>query len=259
LVNTSGIVVSPTNFWDNSPNFASVQDFITVVTNQTNTLQAGRNVYSHSLATNVSGVTNTILLPTNGETQNADLATIIHTGSTSSVTQIRQQGETSNLVSINGYTEAVRFIFDNGAWVFDHNISFVEPIYFSGTNVEYNKGVTRTNLGLGASNDVAFQGVITKSVSVGSGGSSYFTADINMVETALPIEFANNSAPATRSNLGLPLAALTNTNNATFQQAVFTTNTTPAAAANLGDVKAWLEISVVTNSVTNSFRVPLFQ
>lgn len=101
-------------------------------------------------------------------------------------------------------------------WAPEDN-SFDSPLAFNGTNTA---ATTRTNLGLGASNDVAFQGVITKSVSVGSGGSSYFTADINTVEAALPIEFANNSAPATRTNLGIPLAALTNDSNATMMRAL---------------------------------------
>jgi len=75
-----------------------------------------------------------------------------------------------------------------------------------------------------------------------------------------PIEFENTTNQAvTRTNLGIPLAALTNANNAGFQRAILQTNSTPATAANLGDAKAWLEISVVTNSVTNSFRIPVFQ
>lgn len=202
-VSTNGTIVSPTNFWQQAPIQTLVQTFVPV-TNSTNAGTNARNLYVYSLATNISGVTNVITLPTNANTFVGDNATVIHRGTTSSVTAIRQAGQSTNLIVISNYDDAIAFIHENGTWDFYHNISFVEPIKFTDGNLEFNKATSRTNL-------------------------------------------------------GIPLAALTNTNNASFQRAVFQTNTTPASAANLSDVKAWLEISSVTNNVTNSFRIPLFQ
>jgi len=61
-----------------------------------------------------------------------------------------------------------------------------------------------------------------------------------------------------RSAIGIPLPALTNTNNAEFQAAVFNTNAAPTPV-NFGDAVAWLEITVQTNGTNASFRIPLYE
>jgi hypothetical protein len=155
------------------------------------------------LATNVSGISNTILLPTNSATFAGDEVTVIHQGTTNTTTVIRQAGSTNNLITLSRFDEAVKFIREAGQWDFYHNISFVEPIQFSGTN-------------------------------------------------------ASNSIATSRTNLGLPLAALTNSNTTNFQAAVFQTNTTPTGSA-FNTIVAWMEVNVFTNGSNTSFRVPLFK
>lgn len=149
FVNTNGSVVSPTNFWDVAPIQTLVQNFLPVV-NATNAATNARTLYVYSLATSITGVISVVTLPTNTATFNGDEVTITHMGPTSSVTAIRQLGSTNNLITINKTDESVKFIYENNAWTNFHNISFVEPIQFSGTNASVNAAASRTNLGLGA-------------------------------------------------------------------------------------------------------------
>jgi hypothetical protein len=58
---------------------------------------------------------------------------------------------------MNQFEQTVEFVFYNNVWQFNHNQSFIEPIYFSGTNATANAAASRTNLGLGATNQVAFR------------------------------------------------------------------------------------------------------
>jgi len=207
LYNTNGEVVSPTNFWQVAPivtRFVESQP----TTNQTTNITAARNLHIHSLAISTTGVTNTIGLPTNNSF-NGDIALVVHQGPTSSVTAVRTAGAATNLVTLNQFEEAVEFVYYNNVWQFNNNQSFIEPIYFSGTN-------------------------------------------------------AATNAAASRTNLGIPLAALTNTNNINFQAAIFNTNSAPTNSANVNTVNFntaihWMEVNVVTNGVTNNFRIPLFK
>ena len=204
FVSTNGEVVSPTNFWQVAPIQTLVQDLTVVVTTQTNNATNARNLYVYSLATNVSGISNTILLPTNAATFAGDEVTVIHQGTTNTTTVIRQDGSTNNLITLNRFDEAVKFIRESGQWDFYHNISYVEPIQFSGTN-------------------------------------------------------ASNNIAATRTNLGLPLTALTNSNTTNFQAAVFQTNTAPVSGGTFGAHAAWMEVNVITNGSNVSFRIPLYK
>jgi hypothetical protein len=68
--------------------------------------------------------------------------------------------------------------------------------------------------------DVLFNGIIAESIASGSGTNSWFSASGGGVETSLPIEFANNSAGGTRSNLSLGATWLTNTNVTNFRTAI---------------------------------------
>jgi hypothetical protein len=212
LYNTNGQVVSPTNFWQVAPISTTVQYQTNVTGTSTNAATNSRNLFLFSLAPSVSGVTNTVTLPTNpATTLEGDRATIIHLGtnSASTVTAVRQLGATNSLITLNQGDEAVLFMYRSGAWTLADNISYVEPIFFSGTN-------------------------------------------------------AASHVAASRTNLGIPLAALTNTNAAGFQRAIFSTNSTPTNSANVNSIGfntavAWMEVSVITNGATNSYRIPLFQ
>lgn len=207
-VNTNGAVVSPTNFWQVAPIQTLVQTFVPTVSSNSYGTNA-RNLYVYSMATSITGVVNTVILPTNSATFDGDAATITHKGTTSSVTAVRQAGSATNFTTISNEDESVKFIRENGQWTFYHNISYVEPIRFTDGNIEDSKAASRTNLGLG-------------------------------------------------------FAALTNTNSAGFQRAIFSTNSVPSNSANINTINfntavAWMEVSVITNGATNSYRIPLFQ
>jgi hypothetical protein len=149
-------------------------------------------------------------------------------------------------------------MYRGGAWMLADNISYIEPIYFSGTNASANAASSRTNLGLGTTNNVAFSNIV-------AGGTLTSTGVVTVV-TNLNVggAIAVTNAAATRTNLGIPLAALTNTSNTNFQAAIFATNSAPTNTANANAINfntavAWMGVTVVTNGVTNTFRIPLFQ
>ena len=239
-VNTNGEVVSPTNFWQVAPIQTLVQDLTLIGGTQTNNATNARNLYVYSLNTNLSGVSNTIILPTNSATFNGDEVTVIHRGTTNTATVIRQAGSTNNLITLSRFDESVKFIRELGQWDFYHNISFVEPIQFSGTNAAAIAAASRTNLGLGATNDVTLNSVAvggfvdnpasafiadsggSEEVHYGVQGITYYSqydidAEINIWNKTFyssvttnpwtfynPINFNNTTnAAATRTNLGL--------------------------------------------------------
>jgi len=366
LVNTNGEVVSPTNFWQVAPittTFIESQP----VTNSSTNITAARFLHIHSLATNIANVTNTINLPTNGATFNGDIALVVHQGPTNSMTRVRTAGSTNDLVTMTRFDEAVEFVYYNGVWEFNHNLSFIEPIYFSGTNAAANAAASRTNLGLGATNDVVFNKIHAQQTASASqftlslgqtntgfrgvgtaldssaygyyrnGSLVYFVSSDNNLTIQNGIAFEENAIGVTRTNLGLPLPALTNTNvtnfraaiglgatndvtfksvsvdevtiggtvshifigdsdglksvfefdggaeqsiartnlglplpaltntsNVTFQSAVFTTNTAPTNTANVNSVGfntavRWMEITLNISGTNQTFRIPLFQ
>jgi hypothetical protein len=147
FVGTNGEVVSPTNFWQVAPIVTRFVEF-DPATNATTNIVAARNLHIHSLAISRTGVTSTIALPTTNSF-NGDIALVVHQGPTSSVTAVRTAGAATNLVTLNQFDEAVEFVYYNNVWQFNHNRSFIEPIYFSGTNAAANAAASRTNLGLG--------------------------------------------------------------------------------------------------------------
>jgi hypothetical protein len=73
----------------------------------------------------------------------------------------------------------------------------------------------------------------------------------------VPIAFNNiTNASTSRTNLGIPLPALTNTNTANFQGAIFPIITTNAPTnTNAPTPDAWLDIRVGTNT----YKLPLWQ
>jgi hypothetical protein len=115
-------------------------------TNQTTNITAARNLHIHSLAISTTGVTNTIALPTTNSFD-GDVALVVHQGPTSSVTAVRTAGAGTNLITLNQFEEAVEFVYYNSVWQFNHNLSYIEPIFFSGTNAAANAAASRTNLG----------------------------------------------------------------------------------------------------------------
>ena len=340
FVDTNGEVVSPTNFWQAAPIATTLQNSQPVA-NATNAATNARLLFLFSLAPSTTGVTNTITLPTNGSTFNGDVATITHAGPTSSVTAIRELGASTNLITLNQVDETVRFLYRNDQWELMDNISYIEPIYFSGTNAAANAAASRTNLGLGnistnGSGDLVidtdlivtngtgrFTNLQTEYLEFGGNDGYLFVADstntntivfevpsrktnfihglglgptnnvqflqvqigpdvvftdtgelqwsgssrfsLETMEFYAPILFDNTTnAAQTRANLGIPLTALTNTNNAEFQAAVFNTNTAPTNTANVNGVGfntaiGWMEVTVQTNGTNATFRIPLFQ
>jgi len=274
LYNTNGEVVSPTNFWQQAP-IATTVAFSVPATNSTNTATNSRNLIIQSLSSNIVNTTNTLLLPTNTSTFNGDTAVVIHAGGSGSATAIRQAGQTSNLISLTNFDHAVRFLYFNNTWDFYHNLAYVEPIYFSGTNAAAIAAASRTNLGLGATNNVEFNqlrlGGSGQMGLIGSAGNLGFYDSIDAEYVLFipadtdPVEINSQwNDPNVRSNLGLPLPALTNTNNAKFQAAVFATNAIPTNSANVNSIGfntavAWMEVTVSTNGTNHSFRIPLFR
>lgn len=198
LVNTNGEVISPTNFWQVAPIATTFIESLPTA-NQTTNMPVGRNLHIHSLAISTVGVTNTIALPTTG-VFDGDIALVVHQGPTSSVTAVRIAGETTNLITLNRFDEAVEFVYYNNIWQLNHNLSFIEPIYFSGTDAEANAAASRTNLGiplpaLTNTNNANFR----TAIELGTANNVTFNS------------LAVSDAALTRTNLGLG-----NANNVTF-------------------------------------------
>jgi hypothetical protein len=238
-VNTNGDVVSPTNFWQGAPIATTVQYQTNITGTSTNSATNSRNLFLFSLSASVSGVTNTVTLPTNPATTfEGDRATITHLAqTTNAVTAIRQLGAATNLITLNQLDETVLLIYRSGAWRLADNISYIEPIYFSGTNASANAAASRTNLGIGATwltntnvtnfrtaiglgsaNGVSFATVSAQEIydSVGNraidlenfilsvGTTSALEWATNQVQVNVPILFNGiNTAATTRTNLGL--------------------------------------------------------
>lgn len=91
-------------------------------------------------------------------------------------------------------------------------------------------------------------------------GQWTFYHNISFVE---PIRFTDGdieiNKAASRTNLGLGFAALTNTNTTNFQAAIFNTNTNVSNGGSFASLVTWMEVNVITNGVPTSFRIPLFK
>jgi hypothetical protein len=274
LVDTGGSVVSPTNFWAVAPISTTVQYQTNVTGTSTNAATNSRNLFLFSLAPSVSGVTNTVTLPTNPATTfEGDRATITHlANSTNAVTAIRQLGAATNLITLNQLDEAVLLMYRNGAWMLADNISYIEPIYFSGTNAAANAAASRTNLGLGTTNSVSFQNVSLDAGQLNfSNGAIYWLGDlryepetqtfqgtvqIDNGSISLVGSNAASNIATTRTNLGLGLPALTNTNNANFRTAIELGATNNVSFSNVtasGTLTATGTVTATTNLVVNGF------
>ena len=285
-VNTNGIVVSPTNFWTASPlGRVGYIQYSQPVASGTNQAEAARNLFVFSLTPTIFNVTNTVQLPvtTNGALY-GDIAVVVHKGPTNSATIVRNG---IDLITLREDNEATSLLYGTNGWDFYPNLAFHEPVYFTTTNATLYAARSRTNLalgatwltntnvtnfrtaiGLGASNSVIFQDGSFNFLNVSEDAFfayAEFASGSNFVQLSPSgIVFSGIATAATRANLGIPLAALTNTNNATFQAAIFNTNTTPTNGANVNAVNfntavSWMEVHVFTNGSNTSFRIPLFK
>jgi hypothetical protein len=235
LYDTNGEVVSPTNFWQVAPIVTRFVEF-DPPTNATTNIVAARNLHIHSLAISRTGVTSTIALPTNGAF-NGDIALVVHQGPTSSVTAVRTAGAGTDLVTLNQFDESVEFVFYDNVWQFNHNRSFIEPIYFSGTNAAANAAASRTNLG------------------VTTVGNALFTATNDAVAaTAIGLGATNNVSfsNVTASGTLTVTSTVTAKTNLVVEGFVdYTaarTNNTPTNTPNFAAHAAWIEVKVGTNS-----------
>ena len=126
----------------------------------------------------------------------------------------------SKFVTGGGFPTVVDFIS------FSTNVEILQPLSFTNSTVA---AQTRTNLGLGTTNSVQFQSVTANGFTLTDGATVFTDGEVAMAGAFRfdsPVLF--NSPSATRTNLGLPLAALTNTNNANFLSALgLGTNSSP--------------------------------
>jgi hypothetical protein len=214
----------------------------------------------------------------------------------------------ATLCAATGYGQTIKSLgynTTNGEVVYSgtNALTFTNALGFTSAAA----GATRTNIGLGATNNVTFSNVaasefksgtnfsafvvdspvsgsfqfkttntndgavylqsytnseLHKSAILGIRGNDMFlqSSSTNVRVETTEGDLANldadtisvSNASATRTNLGLPLAALTNTSITNFQAALFSTN---AAPTNTTNVSGWIQFYVGTNSV----RVPYYQ
>jgi hypothetical protein len=212
--------------------------------------------------TNTNAGTSLVSVNTNGSVvsptnfwQAAPIQTLVQTfnpltNSTNYGTNARNLYVYSMLPSISGVTNVIALptnsaTFDGDSATVTHrgSTSTVTAVRQVGTATNF---VTISN----AEESVKF---------IRESGQWTFYHNILFVE---PIRFADinieENRAISRTNFRLGLPALTNTNNANFQAAVFSTNTTPAGSA-FNNIVAWMEVNVFTNGSNTSFRVPLFK
>ena len=230
IVNTNGVIQSPTNFWSAD------------VTNARSGLGLGTAATSLASAFQPSSLALSNLASSNGGALTNLTASNI-TGTVALASNV-----TGTIAISNGGSGATTA----GGARTNLGGTTVGNAVFTATNA----AAAADAIGLGATNQVGFDSVQANDFTVSDGGTFSF-------EDTGSIEFGN-AAGSTRTNLGIPLAALTNANNANFQAAIFNTNSAPTNSANVNAVNFntaihWMEVNVVTNGVTNNFRIPLFK
>ena len=251
LTDSNGNVVSPTNFVWGGSNVAAYYSRIQSFTNAaTHNVTNGSHVLVYSFFDGATNTTNTLDLPTVLESAtNGDMVTIVHLGTTSSLTGVRKEGNITNFTTLSKPNESIRLIYNGSDWVNIPSQAQNSPIYFTGTNVLVNSSISRTNLGLGATwltntNATNFRSAIGlgtgdsvqfSNLSVGNSGSitsgnAYFNfvsmnsngSGISFDDSSVSIStngisFNSNTASNTRTNLSLGASWLTNTNITNFR------------------------------------------
>ena len=242
IVNTSGVVQSPTNFWSaNATNARSGLGLGTAATNPATAFQPSSSVLTNLANNNGSTLTNISA---------AGVVGILATnGNGAGLTNLTAANITGAIAISNGGSGATT------------------------------AGGARTNLGLGATNDVEFQ-TVKINLSTGAGDSLIVTNsgssatsifdDITVneldAETAAfgntvivssnGISFNTNTAAETRTNLGLGATWLTNTDASNFRTAIglgasklspTLTNITGLTSVTLESGRA-LEVSILSAS-----------
>jgi hypothetical protein len=256
FVGTNGEVISPTNFWQVAPIVTRFVEFAPS-TNATTNIVAARNLHIHSLALAITGVTSTIALPTTNSFD-GDIALVVHQGPTSSVTAVRTAGAGTNLVTLNQFDEAVEFVYYNNVWQFNHNRSFIEPIYFSGTNAAANAAASRENLGLGIYSNVSFGEInLTGTNGITFDESDAVIATRNNLELGAGnnVSFSNVTASGTLTATSTVTAKTNLVVEGFVNYTAARTNNTPTNTPNFAAHAAWIEVKVGTNS----FFLPAYQ
>jgi hypothetical protein len=250
LVNTNGEVVSPTNFWQVAPISTTVQYQTNITGTSTNAATNSRNLFLFSLSPSVSGITNTVTLPTNPATTfEGDRATITHLAqTTNTVTAVRQLGAATNLITLNQLDETVLLMYRSGAWRLADNISYIEPIYFSGTNASANAAASRTNLGLGVGDNVQFNQIVADSIGE-INDQSYITFDGSFLRL-----YADDTV-AVDSTSSFNFLAQFETNIVVNGFVNFSTNHTNTTPATNNQIQKFLQIRIGTNA----FFLPLYK
>lgn len=142
------------------------------------------------------------------------------------------------LCAATGYGQTIRALgynSTNGHMVAATNLVWTNSFNFSSNAVA---AQVRTNLGLGAASSVEFNAITVTSIGVGNGTNSYFTVDEAMIEVAMPIEFAMDSAPQTRTNLGLGSGITTNRAFVSYNGTNYTTN---SVSISNGVITGWTQ------------------
>jgi hypothetical protein len=177
----------------------------------------------------------------------------------------------TNVLTFTNEQLDLRTIGADGTQVWDvvNNLFFTDlslqnsSISFNGTNAAFAAATTRTNLNLGAT-WLTNTNVTNFCTAIGLGETSEPQFQAILLTEGTNTFTLSSLAGVNRTNLGLGLPALTNTNNANFQAAVFTTNAAPTNSANVNGIGfntavAWMEVTVSTNGTNHSFRIPLFR
>lgn len=218
---------------------------------------------SNFLASFFGSNTNPVLVNTNGTVvsptnfwQQAPIQTLVQTfiptvSSNSYGTNARNLYVYSMSPSVSGVTNTI--ILSTNSATFDGDAA---TITHKGTT----SSVTAVRQAGSATNFTTISNEEESVKFIREGGQWTFYHNISYVE---PIRFTDGNIEAnkaeSRTNLGLGLHALTNTNTTNFQAAIFNTNTNVSNGGSFASLVTWMEVNVITNGVPTSFRIPLFK
>ena len=275
VVGTNGAVVSPTNFWSaDVTNARSGLGLGTAATNPATAFQPSSSVLTNLAANNGSSLTNIPVagvvgaLATNGNAINLTNfpSLLLRTnGNVSGLTNLTAANITGTVGLASNVTGTIAISNGgSGATTAGGARTNLGLVLSALTNTNIN--LFKSEIELGEGDIVTFAELILRA---GTNSSDiHFAVDPAEMGLGVPIAFGFTNqtlnAAISRTNLGLGLPALTNTNNANFQAAIFNTNSIPTNGANVNAVNFntaihWMEVNVVTNGVTNNFRIPLFK